>query len=50
MDQYDGWLSGQPDSPNSQFCLGMYQNGDGGRWEDVGCSATSRGVLCQKMV
>ena len=48
VDQYDGWTSGQPDSPNRQFCLRMDYD-DSGEYRDIECDEDSgvKAVLCQ---
>ena len=44
--QYDGWVKGQPDSPQKQFCLIMLHD-ESGKYRDIGCHATGNAVLCQ---
>lgn len=47
--QYDGWLKGQPDDPQNQFCLRM-DYGDAGKYRDVECNLDdhrANAVLCQ---
>ena len=46
--QYDGWTSGQPDSPSRQFCLRMDYD-DSGEYRDIECYEDSgvKAVVCQ---
>ena len=48
IEQYDGWTSGQPDSPNRQFCLRMDYD-DSGEYRDIECEEESvvKAVVCQ---
>ena len=49
VDQFYHWKSGQPDTPNSQFCLRMDYDDDS-KWRDIECYKNTHvdAVLCQQ--
>lgn len=52
---YSAWASGEPSSPNSEYCSNMYGAGSRqGKWNDLWCSLkegqlqNAPSILCQK--
>jgi len=52
---YSAWGSGEPGSPNSEYCSNMFGAGSRqGKWNDIGCSLKEAqlkyapSILCQK--
>ena len=54
---YSAWASGEPNTPNSEYCSNMFGTGSSqGKWNDLLCSLEKAklkiapSILCQKKI